>query len=136
MSSVRSEISKKNPYWIPKHRYLELHNFCLQYPDWKYEFEHMNTFKEEHGIHKSIKDYIFSITEDRAIQLMAFYDRMKLIEDTARETDPELCFYILEGITRSLSYEFLHLQLGMPCGRDTYYDRYRKFFWLLDKKRN
>jgi hypothetical protein len=24
----------------------------------------------------------------------------------------------------------------MPCGRDTYYDRYRRFFWLLDKMRD
>ena len=38
MSCVRSEISKKNPYWIPKHRYFELKHFCLQYPDWKIEY--------------------------------------------------------------------------------------------------
>lgn len=24
---------------------------------------------------------------------------------------------------------------GIPCGKDYYYDRYRKFFWLLDKER-
>ena len=38
VSYARSEISKKNPYWIPKHRYFELKHFCLQYPDWKNEY--------------------------------------------------------------------------------------------------
>ena len=32
---IRPEISKKNLYWIPKHRYYELKHFCLQYPEWK-----------------------------------------------------------------------------------------------------
>ena len=31
---VRADISKKNAYWIDKHRYYELKRFCLQYPIW------------------------------------------------------------------------------------------------------
>lgn len=34
-TTVRSEISKKNIYWIEQHRYYELKHFCLQYPLWK-----------------------------------------------------------------------------------------------------
>ncbi len=34
-TKIRSEISKKKMYWLPKHRQLELVHFCLQYPDWK-----------------------------------------------------------------------------------------------------
>lgn len=26
--------------------------------------------------------------------------------------------------------------LDIPCSRDMYYDRYRKFFWLLDNARD
>ncbi len=32
---IRPEISVKNTYWLPKHRYYELKHFCLQYPEWK-----------------------------------------------------------------------------------------------------
>ena len=34
-TTIRSEISKKNEYWIEKHRYYELKHFCMQYPIWK-----------------------------------------------------------------------------------------------------
>lgn len=29
----------------------------------------------------------------------------------------------------------IHRKLDIPCGKDLYYDRYRRFFWLLDKLR-
>ena len=34
MSRTRPELSKKNKYYISKHRYYELKHFCLQYPEW------------------------------------------------------------------------------------------------------
>lgn len=34
-TTIRPELSKKNPYWIEKHRYYELKHFCLQYPIWR-----------------------------------------------------------------------------------------------------
>ena len=36
---IRSELSEKNPYWIERHRYHELKQFCLQYPIWKKTYE-------------------------------------------------------------------------------------------------
>ena len=30
-TTLRAELSEKNPYWIEKHRYYELKHFCLQY---------------------------------------------------------------------------------------------------------
>lgn len=35
-TTIRPELSEKNPYWIERHRYYELKHFCLQYPIWKY----------------------------------------------------------------------------------------------------
>ena len=34
-TTIRPELSEKNPYWIERHRYYELKHFCLQYPIWK-----------------------------------------------------------------------------------------------------
>lgn len=34
-TTIRPEISKKNPYYISKHRHLELKNLCLQYSELK-----------------------------------------------------------------------------------------------------
>ena len=35
MDRQRAEVSEKNLFWIEKHRYLELRQFCLQYPTWQ-----------------------------------------------------------------------------------------------------
>jgi len=43
--------------------------------------------------------------------------------------------YILKAVTEGLSYTYLRTRMDIPCGKDMYYDRYRKFFWLLSQER-
>ena len=74
-------------------------------------------------------------TAKRALLKMFYSERIKLIEKTAIETDPYLYSYIIKGVTEAKSYTYLKTVLGMPCGKDMYYDRYRKFFWLLNESR-
>ena len=59
-----------------------------------------------------------------------------MIEHTARQADPELADYILKGVTEGLSYDIIKARMNVPCCKDVYYDKYRKFFWLLNKVRN
>lgn len=47
-TTIHPELSKKNTYWIEKHRYYELKHFCLQYPIWK-EAYHIKYIKEKVG---------------------------------------------------------------------------------------
>lgn len=134
---IRAEISKKNKYWVEKHRYYELKHFCLQYPTWK------RIYLETNALWASSYDsVIFSRlrepgnpTAKLAYKRVLYSDNMALIERTATDTDPELASYILKAVTEDLSYTYLKTQLNIPCCRNTYYDRYRKFFWLLSKSR-
>ena len=41
----------------------------------------------------------------------------------------------IKGITEERPYTYLRSKLGIPCGRDMYYEKYRKFFWLLNEER-
>ena len=59
---------------------------------------------------------------------MFYFDRINLIEQTAHEADSYLYEYIIKGVTEGKSYTYLKTVMGIPCGRDMYYDRYRKFF--------
>lgn len=134
---VRPELSKKNKYWIDKNRFYELKYFCLQYPLWKKAYEDLDTIRTssfnlvrvQDG---SIRDYVALCAEERSIYL----DRICTIEKAARDADPYLASYILKAVTEGHSYSYLKARLEIPCSRDTYYDRYRKFFWLLDKVRS
>lgn len=75
-------------------------------------------------------------TARRAIMKAYYLEKIELIENTAKEADKYLYDYILRAVTEGLSYTYLKTILKMPCGRDLYYDRYRRFFWLLDESRN
>ena len=134
---IRPVISEKNKYWIDKHRHYELKHFCLQYPEWKKIY---NKFSDN-SISLSMIEQVPTSnmpgdpTAKRAILKTFYSERMRLIEETALEADEYLWCYILKAVTEGLSYTYLKTRLDMPCGRDMYYDRYRKFFWLLSKAR-
>lgn len=134
---IRAKISEKNKYWIDKHRYYELKHFCLQYKEWKkaYALCAGSTI-----VSPRFREYInentaSDTTAKRAIEKAYYAARIDMVEQAAREADPDLYSYILKGVTEGVSYTYLKTKLDIPCGRDMYYDRYRKFFWLLNKMR-
>ena len=136
-SSVRPELSKTNKYWVSKNRFYELKYFCLQYPIWKKQYEEID------GIRGRTIDSVYSRLNtpsdptSKTVEMRSMYfDRMEAVEQAAIEADPYLASYILKAVTEGLSYNYLKTKLEIPCGRDMYYDRYRRFFWLLDQLRN
>lgn len=134
---IRPEISQNNKYWIDKHRHYELKHFCLQYPLWKRAYSEL----ENVGISLAVIDGVrtSNLPGDptaKRVMLRTFYsERIELIERIAKETDRYLYPYILKAVTEELSYTYLKTKLDIPCGRDMYYDRYRRFFWLLSEAR-
>lgn len=136
-TKIRPELSERNKYWISKHRYYELKHFCLQYPEWKTLYEEFNDVTVPLSmIESSPTDNLpGDPTAKRVLMKMFYSERIRLIEETAIETDPYLYSYILKGVTEGKSYTYLKTVLNIPCSRDMYYDRYRKFFWLLNNSR-
>lgn len=45
----------------------------------------------------------------------------------------DLNVIFFEGVTSGVGYNYLRTILSIPCGKDTYYKDYHKFFWILDK---
>ena len=137
-TNIRPELSEKNKYWISKHRQYELKHFCLQYPQWQQTYAKL----EDPSIPLYMIDRLPTgnlpgdPTAKRAEIKLYYSERINLIETLAKEVDPYLHDYILKAVTESLSYTYLKARLGIPCSRDIYYDRYRKFFWLLDQARD
>lgn len=134
---IRAEISDKNKYYIDKHRHYELKHFCLQYPSWKKAYADF----DDTSISLSTIDSVPTSnipgdpTAKRAMMKAHYSERINLIEKVAMEADRYLYEYILKAVTEGLSYTYLKSRLNIPCGKDMYYDRYRKFFWLLSTSR-
>lgn len=134
---IRPEISVKNKYWINKHRHYELKHFCLQYNEWKKAYAACNEaiiFASEFDRMPS-SNIPSDPTAKYAIKKAQYAEKIKLIERIAMEADDFLYPYILKAVTEGLAYTYLKTRLDIPCGKDMYYDRYRKFFWLLSEAR-
>ena len=135
---IRAEISPKNKYWIDKHRHYELKHFCLQYPEWKKLYSDFDNPSMPLSTIERVptSNIPGDPTAKRAIVKAQYLERINLIEKAAKEADRYLYDIILKAVTENLSYTYLKTRLEIPCSRDTYYDRYRRFFWLLSEARN
>lgn len=135
---IRPELSIRNKYHIDKHRHYELKHFCLQYPEWKRAYSEF----DDEGMPLSMIERVPTSnlpgdpTAKRAMMKTRYSEKMKLVEKAAMEADQYLCDYILKAVTENLSYTYLKSKLDIPCGKDMYYDRYRRFFWILNESRN
>lgn len=135
MAELKAELSIKNKYWLPKHRYYELRHFCLQYPEWKRLYFSLDAkivnFPGGVFTDKRIRRPVESI----GILRDELSKNMRLVERVCKEADEALWPYIFRAVTEGASYTALSTQYKIPCGKDLFYDRYRKFFWLLSRER-
>lgn len=132
--NVRPLNEKK--YNITKHRFAELYHFCMQYPEWKdelnYKTDNINSIdiSDMPVNHNNV-----SSVEKLALRRLQLESKCKIIEQTAIEADPELYQYILKAVTNEgISYNYLKMVMNIPCGKKMWYDRRRKFYYLLSEK--
>lgn len=137
-AAIRAEVSIKNRYWIDKHRHYELKHFCLQYPMWKKLYSEFDDSSISLSTIENVptSNLPGDPTAKRALMKAYYSEKIRLIEKAAKEADRYLFEYIIKGVTENLSYTYLKSKYDIPCGKDMYYDRYRKFFWILSEIRN
>jgi hypothetical protein len=123
---VRPVLSKRNKYYISKHRYYELKHFCLQYPEWKEEYANLAM---SIGADSAVLDGMpkgndkLDRTGENAVKLARIKENIRMVEDCARAADPVLAKWILKAVTDDKSFTYLKTVMNIPCERDMYYDR-------------
>ena len=132
-TAIRPEISRKNAYYLSKHRYYELKHFSLQYPEWKETYASLDGFSAKSTGIRQIhnKNHILDPTAMYGETRIYYKDRMQMVETAANEAAGDLGELMLRAVTKGLSYE----KLTPPCSKEVWYAAYRRFFWLLDKAR-
>lgn len=128
---IKPELSQSNPYHISKHRYYELKHFCLQYHEW--ERMRRTDILKTSSIVKPGSEWTDTVGV-QATKNVDIYNNMKLVRDTAMSIDG-IGEYIFKAVTDGYSYNYLSTKLGMPCSKSFYYDKYHKFFWILNERR-
>lgn len=137
-TKIRPELSIRNKYRIDKHRHYELKHFCLQYPRWKKAHADLTNLSSSLSRIEEMSSTNIpgDPTSKCAMKKARYSELIDMIEQTAKAADKELYMYILKAVTEGLSYTYLKSRLEIPCGKDMYYDRYRRFFWLLSEVRD
>ena len=136
-TTIRPEVSKKNPYYLDRNRYYELKHFCRQYPIWKKAYIALDGLsRRPEDLELFVQPTQTSDPTARCVESREFYaKRMAMVEQCAREADPELAKYIMSHVTNGDGYSVLKMRDHIPCCKDVFYDTARKFFWLLNKIR-
>ena len=142
-TKIRPEVSKKNEYYVERNRYYELRHFVMQYHDWtkwlrEYTFKYSSVLYPEVKTGSESKVYVSNPTAEEVERRDKYLSRIKLIQDCIDEAfRPTTGFgYILRTITLGRSYDWLITNYDFNMNRERYYKCYRKFYWLLDKKRD
>jgi hypothetical protein len=135
MPDLKPELSGKSKYWIPKHRYYELKHFCLQYPEWKRMYSDLGLETGASKLNVRRGSDISNPTARFGQMRAELWNAMELISKTATEASPDLGRFLLKAVTEEIPFTQLQTLYGIPCGKDLYYETYRKFFWLLSNKK-
>lgn len=139
MSDIKNELSKKNEFYIPKYRMLELRNFCLQYVDWKAMVRMIDGYKSESKYMTSLLQdnnyFDDSSVEITVLRRNELIHKIWVVDEAAKLAAKDLAPYIIKGVTIPESYDILDAKHNIPCSRNEYYKTYRKFFYVLDKIR-
>lgn len=135
MADIRTP-SRNSKYYISKQKFLTARHFCLQYNEWIEEYGRLasgdvsaiNYTGMPHG------SGCGNPTERNAMRMAELSQKIKTVEQTAIEADEDIAEWILKGVTLEyVTFDSLKAA-GMPCERDMYYDRRRKFYWLMAQK--
>lgn len=123
------ELSRKNPYYLPKNRYLEMKHFALQYEYWKEEINSIDILgtAKISTVSSGPSDPVWSAYQRRELYIR----NMEMVEDAAKETDDVLGYFVFLTATKECTYDNLRLMHNIPCCRKTYYDMLRRFYFIL-----
>lgn len=134
--TLTPNLSRKNRWWISKHSYYAAYHFAMKYREWKDEYKNLeNTLSSPGYDNMPHGSGISKPTEDDGIKKAELDTKITLIEQTVREADKEMYRWLLKAVTQEgITYNYLKQIMDIPFSRNTFYDRRRRFYYLLSKK--
>lgn len=135
MADLKPELANRSKYWISKHRYYELKHFCLQYPEWLRLWNELEIAMKAHKLDALPGTDVSDPTAKLAMKRAEVQRAINMVRLSAYEASRELASYILKAVTEGIPFNRLQTMYDMPCGKDMYYDAYRKFFWFLSQRK-
>jgi len=105
----------------------------LQYPEWIEGLKEISLYPEvrESEVRTgSIKSDVERLVEKRS----SYKQKIYILEQAIKELNDPIGCYLFDSVTTGRTFPYYEAK-GIGCGRDYWYDRYRRFFYILDKIR-
>lgn len=123
-------------YKLSKFEYGYAKWFSLKYPEWLEEY---NRLKDSVGAmnYDSIpggSGKVNDSTMNLAIRRAGIRDKMLKVEHAAYDAGGEIAEYILKSVIYEGNTFEKMKAMGLPCERTMFYERRRKFYYLLSKE--
>lgn len=123
-------------YKITRKQLAYARSFSQKYPEWLEEYNSLKDSvkaiaydQEGHGSGK-----VNDSTGDLAARRAEIRRKMLLVEHAAFDAGGDIGEFILKSvIDEDVTFEDMKA-LGLPCERTMYYDRRRKYYYLLSKE--
>ena len=129
MSGIRHKRKSKR-WWISEAESRLTYAYALMYNEWKNEYHALSGLLQK----DPEKDSGQSTTESAALRCEELARKMDMIDQVLIEADPDIYQWLKYAVVnRGVSYDVM-LAKGMPCSDKVFYDRRRKFYYLLSKK--
>ena len=137
-TDIKAELSKKNEFYIPRERFLELKHFCKQYNTWQMMLTSWtNLYTKSIVTAEKLGHNVLDITGKTVEYREKYQKKIDMIDQAAKLADDEICDILIEGVTQGRSFNMLEARHGgLPFSSEYYYSRYRKFFYILDGLRD
>ncbi len=125
----------RTPKKLTMERFRELVYFCLQYDDWRKEYDRLDPLRSA-----EISDMPKGTSRGDQLELLAIKraelrEKIELVETTAKEVGGSLAPYLLTAVTHNYPYDTMRLKYRIPCGASYFYKIRRDFFDLMDIKK-
>lgn len=123
---------RKTKYWLHPKKYKLVVYWCRCYPVWVKELETLpDTSKAvTYDSDKVQTSGGYDATAELAIRRNELAKKVWTVNDVAKQVAPDLWTWIIKGTTEDCTADQL-IQQGMPCSRNHYYQKRRKFYYLL-----
>ena len=127
----------RGKYKISKVQFYRAYYYALSYDEWVNEYARLGDTAKAITYSDMPKGSlnVNSAVEDAAIKREVLSKHITLIEDTAKEACPEHPELILKAVTiEGMTFDILNKLYHLPMGSDKFYDRRRRFYFLLSHK--
>lgn len=135
------KVSKKGKWNLSKHEFMMVYHYALQYQEWHDRLRALTdsvgaivSDGQPHG------NAIGNPTENLGMKRVELDEKIQSVESAVKEATLDCSWmypYLLRAVTDSdVTFDYLRTVMGLPCGKNTYYEHRRKFYFILSQNLN